>query len=174
MGAITAPYRCELFPIVGYSSAAEAIDAAIRHPLQAKARAETAKLAGATVTDAYWTDTDQVIRFSNGLLLHVFPTGKEVNWAVTDQLPAIDESEVGRIGAPPVILRWPTTAKYSTGELTMDRTTLAAARIGRKFAEFFVNERGLLVYCRRVLIWCFTAVHDTLQGRTILNVQEDD
>jgi hypothetical protein len=106
MGAITAPYRCELFLNVGYSSAAEAI--------------------------------------------------------------------VERVGAPPVILRWPTTAKYSTGELTMDGTTLAAARIGRKFAEFFVNERGLLVYCRRVLIWCFTAVHDTLQGRTILNVQEDD
>jgi hypothetical protein len=164
----------ELFPIVGYSSAAAAIDAAVRHPLQAKAGAETAKLTGATVAYAYWTDTDHVIRFSNGSLLHVFPTGTEVNWAVTDQMPALDEMEVESIGAPPVILRWPTTAKYSMGEFTMDRGSLAAARIGREFAELFVNELGLLVYCHKVLIWRFTAMRDTGQGRTILKVWEDN
>jgi hypothetical protein len=164
----------ELFPIVGHDSPAECIEAAMRHPLQAKARADTAKLAGTTIAEAYWTGTDHVIRFSNGLLLHVFLTGKELDWAVTDQPPALDEKEVECMGAPPVILRWPKTARYTMGECTMDRTALAAARIGREFVELFVNEHGLHIYCRRVLIWIFTTMRDTERGRTILYVWEDD
>jgi hypothetical protein len=87
------------------------------------------------------------------LLLHVFLTGTEVNWAVSDQPPPLDEKEVERIGTPPVIHRWPTTA-----ESRMDRTALAAARIGREFKQLFVTGLGLLIYCRGVLIWRFSAI----------------
>jgi hypothetical protein len=158
----------ESFPIKGFDSPVEAIEAAIRHPLQAKAKADTAKLAGTTVVDAYWTDTDQVIHFSNGLLLHVFLTGEAVDWAVTDQPPPLDEKKVERIGAPPVTLRWP-----KTGEHPMDRTRLAAARISREFKQLFVTD-GVLIYCRGVSIWCFFAIRDTERDRTILYVCEDD
>ena len=68
----------EFFPFVGYDSPTECIEASLRHRLQARARTDTAKLAGASVADAYWTDTDHVIRFSNGLMLHVFLTDKEI------------------------------------------------------------------------------------------------
>jgi hypothetical protein len=159
----------EFFPIVGYDSPAECIEASLRHQLQARARTDTAKLAGASVADAHWTDTDHVIRFSNGLLLHVFLTDKEVDWAVSDQLPPLDEKEVERIGSPAVTHRWPTTA-----ESRMDRTALAAARIGREFERLFVTGPGLLIYCRGVLIWRFSAIRDTERGRTILHVGEDD
>jgi hypothetical protein len=161
------PVDC--FPIVGYDSPAGCIEASLRHPLQARARTDTAKLAGTAVADAYWTDTDHVIGFSNGLLLHVFLSGTEVDWAVSDQPPPLDEKEVEHIGAPPVIHRWPTTA-----ESRMDRTALAAARIGREFKQLFVTGLSFLIYCRGVLIWCFSAIRDTERGRTILYVREDD
>jgi hypothetical protein len=161
----------EFFPSKGYDSPAECIEAALRHPLQAKARADTAKLVGTFVVDAYWTDTDHVIRFSNGLLLHVFLTGKEVDWAVTDQPPLLDEKEVECIGAPPVTLHLPKTTHRSQ----MDRTALATARIGRVFIELFVSDpTSLWIYCRGVLIWGFIGFRDTERDRTILYVCEDD
>jgi hypothetical protein len=159
----------EFFPIVGYDSPTECIEASLRHRLQARARTDTAKLAGATVADAHWTDTDHVIRFSNGLLLHVFLTDKEIDWAVSDQPPPLDEKEVERIGAPPGTHRWPTTA-----ESPMDRTALAATRIGREFKQLFVISLGLLIYCSGVLIWSFSAIRDTERDRTILYVGEHD
>lgn len=158
----------EGYPLKTYSSPEEAIDAFLRHPLQAKARADTAKLAGTTIFDAYWTDTDHVICFSNGLLVHVFLAGTAVDWTVTAEPPQLDEKDVERIGAPPVIFRWP------NGESQKDRSALAAARIGRKFTGLAVTDNMFLVYCSGVLIWHFWPVRDTDRDRPILNVFEDD
>jgi len=156
-------------PKTRYYNIEAAIKAAIRHPLHAKAKADATKLSGTTIADAYWTGTDHVIRFSNGLLLHVFPAADGVDWAVICEPPPLNEKELERIGAPPVILRWPARSDY-----LMDRTALAAARIGREVIDLFSNGHGLFVYCRGILIWCFSRVLDAGRGQPILYVYEDD
>ena len=142
----------------------------MRHPSQRQAQADSEKLAGTTVDDAYWTDTDFVIWWSNELLLHVFVDGDDARWTLRKSPPRINERRKERIGSAPVILRWPAPV----GDSVMDRSVLAAARRGSKFVRLFINEMALLVYCRDHLIWWFSAVRRTDLDQPILCVTEDE
>ena len=146
-----------------------AIAGALRHPLQSQARADTLAFLGARVADAWWTDTDCVIRFSNERLLHIWVDGHMVRWGVADTSPELSGAVVERIGAPAVICRW-----LVSGDEVRDRSALAAKRVGSEFVRLFVTGGALLVYCRGQLIWWFSAVHRTDTNLPMLYVTEDD
>lgn len=152
-----------------YDTFEGAIAGPLRDSLQPKARADTARLLGSRVMGAWWTDTDCVIRFSNGLLLHVRVDLGGVSWELVDAPPELVESETERIGAPAVTLRWPVV-----GDRVMDRAELAAKRMGSEFEQLFVTSGTLLVYCRGQLIWWFSAVRRTDTGQPLLFITEDD
>jgi hypothetical protein len=152
-----------------YASFEGAIAGALRHPLQAQAKADTAALFGACVADAWWTDTDCVVQFSNGRFLHVWADGEVARWAVTATPPALDEAAVERIGAPAVLCRWPVVGDWVWG-----RSALAAKRVGGEFVRLFVTGGALLAYCRGQLIWWFSAARRTDLGVSILHVSEDE
>src|SRR5438552_15797594 len=89
-----------------HDSLAEAIAGAMHYPLQPKARSDTTRLQGAALIDACWTDTDFVLRFSDGKFLHIYIDGEELNWNLVDTAPALDESIIERVGAAAVLCRW--------------------------------------------------------------------
>jgi hypothetical protein len=160
----------ESYPLrESYDSFEGAIAGALNDPLQPKAKADTARLLGSRIEDAWWTDTDCVIRFSTGLLLHIRADTGAVSWDLVDFPPQFDESKPERIGAPTVLLRW-------SNEIAgpMNRSELAAKRIGAEVEQLFVTTGTLLVYCRDQLIWWFMAVRQTETGQPILYVTEDD
>src|SRR5262245_11853989 len=130
-----------------YGTFEGAVAGALRNPLQATAKEDTAKLAGSRIVDAWWTDTDCLIGFSNGRFLRVWAAGEVVEWLVTDSPPTLDASSIERIGVPPVSCNWP-----NLGEQIWDRSDLAAKRIGGEFQELFVTMGALLVYCRGQMI----------------------
>lgn len=157
-----------------YDTFEAAIAGANGNPLQPKARADSARLAGTTVVDACWTDTDFVIRFSNGQFLHIYVRSGamhcgSVEWQVRETPPVMDEKEIQRVGAEPVIHRW----RPSVGDYVQDCSALAAKRRGAPFQQLFVNELGLLVYCRGQMIWWFGAVRRTDLDQPVLSVSED-
>ena len=153
-----------------YASFEGAIAGALRHPLQAQAQADAAAFFGACVADAWWTDTDCVVQFSNGRLLHIWADGQVARWAVTDTPPTLDAAATERIGAPAVLCRWPPVV----GDRVWDRSALAAKRVGSEFVRLFVTGGALLVYCRGQLIWWFSAARRTDLGVSILHVSEDE
>ena len=152
-----------------YGSFEGAIAGALNDPLQPRAKADTARLLGSRIEDAWWTDTDCVIQFSNGLLLHIGVDGETLSWLLLEAPPPLDETAIERIGAPAVALCWP-----NLGDHVMDRSALAAKRLGCEFTLLCVTTGCLLVYCRGRLIWWFSAVRQTDTGRSLLFVTEDD
>jgi hypothetical protein len=161
----------DVYPLKrAYDSFAAAIIGAERHPFQPKARADTAKLAGAVVVDACWTDTDFIVRFSNGLYLQVFAEREQIRWEVTDAPPNLSEFDVERVGASVVTCRWRT----GVGDSTMDRSALVAKRRRSQFERLFVNEGGLLMYCRAQPIWWFHVIRRTDLDQPFLFVTEDE
>ena len=152
-----------------YSSFEEGIAGALRDPLQPQAQADTAKLLGARVADAWWTDSDCVIRFSNERLLHIWVVGPVVRWVVLDTTPELPGTVVERIGAPAIICRWP-----ALGDEIWDRSALATKRVGSEFVRLFVTSGALLVYCRGQLIWWFSAAHREDMNLPMLHVTEDE
>ena len=157
-------------PPRSYDSFEEAIRGAENHPDQEKARTDTKAFHGCTIVDAWWTDTDHVIRFSNQMLLHIWAGDVAVAWNVTEVQPQVDDSEVERVGSAPIILRFGGEA----GDYLMDRSSLAKRRRGRLFRKLFVNEMGLLVYTDQPMIWWFGVVYRSDTDRRILYVHEDD
>jgi hypothetical protein len=153
-----------------YGSFEAAIEGATRNPLQPKAQADSENLAGTTVVDAYWNDVEFAIRFSNERFLHIWACPGEVGWEIVEDPPVVDESDVQRVGAEPVIHRW---AAPLVDEVK-DCSTLVCKRRGAEFQRLFVNEIGLLVYCRRRLIWRFAAVRREDRDQPILSVSEGD
>ncbi len=151
-----------------YDSFAGAIAGVLNAPLQSKAKADTARLLGSHIEDACWTDTACVIRFSNGLFLHVFVADEILSWQLTDGEPALCDA-VGRVGAPAVALRWPSQPEY-----LMDRSALTANRLGTEFVQLFTTNGALLVYCRARLIWWFSAIRRIDTGRAFLLMSEED
>jgi hypothetical protein len=152
-----------------YATFEGAIAGALRHPLQALAQADTAAFFGASVADAWWTDTDYVVQFSNGRLLHIWADGEVARWTVTHTAPTLDAA-MERIGAPAVLCRWPPVL----GDRVWDRSALAAKRVGSEFVRLFVTGGAMLVYCRGQLIWWFSAVRRTDLGVSILHVCEEE
>jgi hypothetical protein len=153
-----------------FGSAVAAIKGAINHPLQPKARADSTRLEGTTIVDAFWTDTDFVIRFSNEFLLHVSVEHEGVRWSVSPVPPHLTETSVERVGAPAAMFRW----KPHVGDHIMDRSELVAKRRGRPFQRLYANEMGLLVYCESQLILAFAAIRRTDFNRSLLFVSEMD
>lgn len=155
-----------------YKTAEAAIEGAKNHPLQPNARADASKLAGTMVVDAYWTDTDFVIRFSNEQLLHIWACLDEIRWEVSETPPMVKEGEVRRVGSEPVVYRWRPGPGF--GDQIHDWSTLTAKRRGAEFQRLFVNEGGLLVYVRGHLIWCFMVIRRTDCDQPILYVEEEN
>jgi len=110
-----------------------------------------------------------VLRFSSGLALHVYLEDDVVAWGVGERPDDLDEAALQRVGSPPVLCRWPAAA----GDHVMDRSALISKRRGSVLEELFVNELGLLVYCRGHLILWFQAVLRTDLGQSFLWVTED-
>ena len=158
-----------LLPSRTYDTPEAAIRGAYGHPLQPKAREDGARLIGAAVADAWWTEAEHAVAFSNGLFLHVRAEADEVAWTMTESPPVLP-GEVGRIGSPPVVLDWGT----EVGRHPMDRSALAEKRLGAEVYLLFVNEMGLLLYCRRHLIWWFSAARRTDLDRPVLYVTEEE
>ncbi len=152
-----------------YDTLEGAIAGALRDPLQATAKEDTIKLLGSRITDAWWTDTDCVISFSNGRFLRIWAVGEVVEWLVTDTAPKFDETAIERIGAPAVVCQWSTL-----GDVVWNRSDLAAKRIGMEFWQLFVTAGALLVYCRKQMIWWFHSVRRTDTGHSMLFTAEDD
>jgi len=160
----------ESFPLrESYGSFEGAIAGALNDPLQPKAKADTVKVLGSCVEDAWGTDTDCAIQFSNGIWLHIRVEDEAVSWSLLETSPSLAVPEPERVGSPAVTLRWP-----NVGDHIMNRSELAAKRIGSEFTRLFVTSGALLVYCRGQLIWWFSAVRQTETGRPFLFVTEDD
>jgi hypothetical protein len=158
-----------------YGSPKAAMEGAKNNPLQPIARTDAEELLGTTIVDAYWTDTDFVIRFSNQRFLHIRVALDacqlgDVRWEVLEAPPAIRENELQRVGAEPVIHRW----RPELGDHVHDCSALTTKRIGAEFERLFVNEAGLLVYFRGRSIWFFSAIRRTDLDQPILFVAEND
>ena len=162
----------DFYPLMKtYKSPEAAIEGAEDNPLQPRARADSMKLAGSTIVDAYWTDSDFVIRFSNERFLHIWACPGNAGWEVAETRPALDETKVRHVGAEPVTIRWPPNPDLR--DSPMDCSALTAKRRGAEFQRLFVNEQ-LSVYCRGQLIWDFYSVRHTSLNRPILYVSESD
>ena len=160
----------DFYPLQVYYTPEEAIRRAKGHPLQGLARDHTKRLAGAEIADAWWTDTDFVIRFSGERYLHISVSkeGTGVTWQLVDVSPPLDPSVMERIGSPPIVVRWP-----SSKESTLDRTALAAKRRGCQFQKVWVNETGLLVYCQGHHPWGFHPIRRMDTNQPILYVGDE-
>jgi len=155
-----------------YESFEAAIEGAQNNPLQPRARADSERLIGATVVDAYWTDRQFVVRFSNEQFLHIWACPEELKWEVTKFAPVIPERDVRRIGDEPVVHRW--RPGPALGDHVQDCSALVAKRRGAEFQQLFVNQFGLWVYLRGHLVWHFGAIRRTDLDQPILAVCEDD
>lgn len=160
-------------PSETYGSFGDAVAGAKSHPLQPKAEEDAAKLVGARVEDALWTDAEQVIAFSNGFYLHVevkkAPTWiGDVAWRVSGQKPELN-GDVEGLGSPPLLLDW----GPKVGVSPMDRSALAEKRLGAVLSGLFVSD-GFYVYCRKQLIWCFMAAKRADRDTPLLHVSEEE
>lgn len=152
-----------------YKTAEAAIAGAENHPLQPEARSGTCLLEGSSLVDAFWTDSAFAIKFSNGKWLHVFMEEHRPRWSIVGVEPCLGKV-VKRVGAPAVLLDWGREA----GPSVMDRSKLISQRRGKDFWMLFVNECGLLVYVKRMLILVFHPVFRTDTCEDMLYVAEYD
>jgi hypothetical protein len=156
-----------------FSSMAEAIRHAESYLPLAKAKADEQLVFGSYIVDAYWSDTDFVIRFSNGRFFHIFigaeGTNRSIRWGILDSEPKLPEAELMRVGSPPVILVFRRDLKY-----TMDRSAMIQARRGQEVKRFFVNEQCFYLYTSGQGILCFDVVLRRDTGGDLLYVYEED
>jgi hypothetical protein len=162
------------YPITRTSaSAPEAVRLAKSHPPLSKARADEQCAVGGQLIDAFWTDTDFVIRLSTCRLLHIFVdpknAGSHVNWQILDAEPIFAGAELMRVGTPPVRLKFP-----RAGECIMDCSKMIAARRGGNVQRFFVSELGFYLYMPQQRILCFFSVFRTDTGENLLYVHEEE
>jgi hypothetical protein len=152
-------------------------EAAIRHaktyaPL-ARATAEEQQLLDALIIDGFWTDTDFVIRFSNGRFLHVWvapaANSSAVDWRVLEAEPQLRAEAVGRVGSAADLIEFP-----KIGVNVMDRSAMLASRRGKPLRKLFINELGFYVYTPRQRILVFHCVRRRDTGENLLFVCEDD
>ena len=163
------PIPVEPFPFLKtYDSFRAAIDGANRHPLQQQAVSDTERLAGSSLANAWWSDSEFLLVFSSGQNLLVYLQSPEVQWKLYDSKPSVTLPHT--IGATPQTLRWP----RDVGDHLMDCSELIEKRVGGEFTHLFVNEMGLWVYMRSHLILGFSAIRRTDTGQCILHVWEDD
>lgn len=147
-----------------------AVSHAFSHPLLSLARLDAERLAGARLTDAFWTLREWTLLFDNDLELRVWPEEPEVRWRLAPCGESPLSGAVSRVGTPPVALHWLQWQEVRE----MDCTGLVAERLGASFRDLFVNDGGLFVYFRDHLILCFGAVRCETDGRSMLYVYEDD
>lgn len=110
------------------------------HPLAPKAKVDAVRLANTTIDDGFWSDQEFVLRFSNGVFLHVSVEDMAEGWMLTEQEPFLQVRLIERIGSPPVSLSWPVVGKSN-----WDRSSLLARRIGGQFKALWYGV-GFLVY----------------------------
>ncbi len=167
----------------GFGPTFSSIEASVRHALKyaplARAKADAALFRDSEIIDGFWTDTEWVLRFSNGRFLHVaVEAGRSsgaVTWRVLEREPVVHASDVQRVGSEPVILDFARVGAHERGlPYVMDRSKMMAARRGRPFKAFFVNELAFYVYTPRQRILCFGCVRRRDTNTGLLYVYEDD
>ena len=169
MHLLTNPIPVEPYPLSKtYRSLGSAIRGSNIHPRQRQSLSDTEQLAGASLANAWWSDSDFVLSFSCGQYLHIYVKALEVGWKLLETKPAIVAPRT--IGATPLTLRWP----RDVGDLPMDCSRLIVKRIGRQLTRLFVNEMGLWVYMESHRILVFSALKRTDTGQSILHVCEDE
>jgi len=154
-----------------FSTPEEAIAHSFAYPPLLQARADWELVRGSQFVDAWWTDEDFVIRFSNEKFLHVFvdaEAGRNIRWRVLATEPVIGGAGIERVGSPAVLLNFSRAGPY-----VMDRSALVTARRGRDVTQFFVNEVSFYVYTPRQLILTFGVAYRADNGRNLLYVCED-
>jgi hypothetical protein len=147
-----------------------AVSHAFSHPLLSLARRDAERLAGARLTDAFWTLREWALLFDNDIELRVWPEEPEVRWRLSPRGESPIGETVSRVGAPPVLLDWLQWQEVRE----MECSGLVAKRLGASFRDLFVNDGGLFVYFRDHLVLCFHAVRCETDGRSMLYVYEDD
>jgi hypothetical protein len=147
-----------------------AVTHAFSHPLLPAARRDAERLAGARLTDAFWTLREWALVFDNDTELRVWPEEPEVRWRLAPCGESPFSGAVSRVGAPPVSLHWLQWQEVRE----MDCSELVTKRLGASFRDLFVNDGGLFVYFRDRLILCFGVVRCETDGRSMLYVYEDD
>jgi hypothetical protein len=147
-----------------------AVSHAFSHPLLPAARRDAERLAGARLTDAFWTLSEWSLVFDNSTELRVWPEEPEVQWQLAPYSENPISEAVSRVGAPPIQLHW----LHWQEVREMDCSELVAKRLGVSFRDLFVNDGGLFVYFEDHLILCFVAVQCQTDGRSMLYVYEDD
>jgi len=156
-----------------FSSADAAIQHSKSYSRSAKARADEGLVTGCEITDAYWSDTDFVIRFSNDRFLHLFVAAEQsemsVKWGILERDPVLPGVALEYIGSAPVALQFSRAGHY-----VMDRSALIAARRGKTLTRFFVNEMGIYLYTPRQLTLCFRSVFRVDTGDGLLYVGEEN
>ena len=163
----------DVYPVTPtFSSAEAAIAHAKSYPPLIKAKADEKLVRDAQMVDAFWTDADFVIRFSNGRFLHVFVNPKEarmnVEWRLLDNQPITIDEELGRVGSPAVVLNFPKGDRY-----VMDRSAIISSRLGKQAMRFFVSELGFRLYAPQLPILCFNCIYRSKNHENLLFVHED-
>jgi len=69
-----------------YDTFVEAVEANDRAPLQARAKADTALLAGSDLHAHHWSESSCSLHFSNGRSLVVHVAERQIDWGVSDKV----------------------------------------------------------------------------------------
>jgi hypothetical protein len=146
-----------------------AVSHAFSHPLLPAAKRDAERLAGARLTDAFWTLREWALLFDNDVELRIWPEEPEVRWILAPRGERPLSGDVSRVGAPPVLLHWLNWNEVQE----MNCSGLVAKLLGGRFRDLFVNDGGLFVYFRDHLVMCFHAVRREADGRSMLYVYED-
>ncbi len=154
--------------VSSHASIREAIDFANSHPLQSQAKKDSELLIGAELQEAFWSATEFVFRFSNGMNLHVYVHDEKVCWRVCEKSPAVKNRQT--IGAEAVVFRWP----GEIGDQPMDCSDMIQRRIGAQFQKIFVNELGLWAYMKGFLILHFSLVQRSDTSARIFYICESE
>lgn len=83
-----------------------AVTHACSHSLLPAAKQDADCLAGARLTDAFWTLREWVFVFDNDAELRVWPEEPEVRWRLAPRGAAPVGEAVSRVGTSPVLLYW--------------------------------------------------------------------
>jgi len=135
-------------PPRSYTTFAEAVSGAERHPAQEQAAAAIQVLQRARVTGGSWSTGACVITFSNNCSLEVEARDFALYWRVQDST----ESRTPSTYAPVKLVWSPELISF------FDPQSLLSQISGAEFTLLFVNEMGLLFYTGGNPILWFHAV----------------
>jgi hypothetical protein len=148
-------------PVVGYRSAAEALNGAANNPRQPRAKADGALLAGRQFIGGQGSSVRWGLEFTGHRWLDITCENDEVVWNIVDSPPVFSSADE-------YLLRWPSGAQS-----VIDAKRWLSVRADAEFSRLWVNEMSFYVYLRNKPILCFTAVRDAEAATGVLAVCEE-